>query len=303
MNSLKTTAVAAIAGLLLTTTIPLVSPFDSGAAHAKSEKSEGGGGGKGSEKSADKGGGKSDAKSKATKSSKSSKSAATKSKKSATKAKAKSEVVAKGKPVAEEGVLHPRDLGKMNGALNANINAVLAHIRNGQTTQGPVGLLAGLAIADAAGATAMAEAEAMQKLADDIAAVDAAMVDAGFVDEAGLPDLEAYLLAKEDGTATPEQIATIDGLIEAAGGLDDTGTALAETAPTAEEIAEAIAAAEAVVGDAEAAIAAALNKDTDMVLLLAALRDKLAPHQEAITAAIGGTESTDDVPEVVIITE
>ena len=41
---------------------------------------------------------------------------------------------------------HPSELGNMNGAMNANINAVLAHIRNGNTN-GPVGHMAALAVA------------------------------------------------------------------------------------------------------------------------------------------------------------
>ena len=38
---------------------------------------------------------------------------------------------------------HPSELGNMNGALNANVNAVLAHLRNGNTN-GPVGQVAAL---------------------------------------------------------------------------------------------------------------------------------------------------------------
>ncbi len=52
---------------------------------------------------------------------------------------------ASGKPAKGSG-MHPSELGNMNGALNANINAVLAHIRNGNTN-GPVGHLAAIAAA------------------------------------------------------------------------------------------------------------------------------------------------------------
>jgi hypothetical protein len=57
--------------------------------------------------------------------------------------------IAPGKRPARNSDMHPSQLGNMNGALNANINAVLAHIRNGNVN-GPVGGLAGLAVADAA---------------------------------------------------------------------------------------------------------------------------------------------------------
>ena len=43
--------------------------------------------------------------------------------------------------------MHPSELGNMNGALHANENAILAHIRNGNTN-GPVGLMAAFAAAD-----------------------------------------------------------------------------------------------------------------------------------------------------------
>lgn len=45
------------------------------------------------------------------------------------------------------GGLHPSQLGNMNGALHANENAILAHIRNGNTN-GPVGMMAALAVAN-----------------------------------------------------------------------------------------------------------------------------------------------------------
>ena len=48
---------------------------------------------------------------------------------------------------AKTDPMHPSNLGNMNGALNANVNAVLAHIKNGNTN-GPVGHLAALAVAN-----------------------------------------------------------------------------------------------------------------------------------------------------------
>ncbi|MCA0928803.1 hypothetical protein [Ruegeria profundi] len=51
----------------------------------------------------------------------------------------------------DDGTLAPRNLGKLNGAINSSVNAKLAHIANGQYAKGsgPVSLAAGLAVADA----------------------------------------------------------------------------------------------------------------------------------------------------------
>lgn len=71
------------------------------------------------------------------------------------------------RPARNSETMRPSQLGNMNGALNANINAVLAHIRNGNVN-GPVGGLAALAVADAA----LADAErvvAEDALADALA--------------------------------------------------------------------------------------------------------------------------------------
>ena len=43
--------------------------------------------------------------------------------------------------------MHPSNLGKMNGPLNANVNALIAHVKNGNTN-GPIGGMAALAVAD-----------------------------------------------------------------------------------------------------------------------------------------------------------
>jgi hypothetical protein len=75
------------------------------------------------------------------------------------------ESIAPGKRPARNSDMHPSQLGNMNGALNANMNAVLAHIRNGNTS-GPVGGLAALAVADAelADATGVLERELVASL-------------------------------------------------------------------------------------------------------------------------------------------
>lgn len=268
------TAVLAVSLLTLSPAMPIFGTHDSGAAYAKGEKGGGGGGGGKSEgKSEGKGGGKAETK-------------AAISAKAGEAAKKAVVTKAKGKPVAEEGALRPNELGKMNGAMNANINAVLAHIRNGQITKGPVGLLAGLAIADAGSLAAAASAAELQELADSFDSLDAAVTEAGFA------SVEDYLLAKKDGTLTDDQLAfagDLDTMIESLGGTTDDGLALAETKPLQEDILAAEEAAEATaldVAGAELAIGDAWNKDGDLQALLVALREKLAPYQAEIGAAL-----------------
>ena len=109
--------------------------------------------------------------------------------------------------------MHPSNLGNMNGALNANTNAVLAHIRNGNTN-GPVGLLAGLAVANA-------NAEGAQEvidLADDFAVLQAALEANGYT------SVEEYY-ADLDGTAGIDPIQPIEDA-RAAFDADPDSTAL-----------------------------------------------------------------------------
>ena len=174
--------------------------------------------------------------------------------------------------------MRPNELGSMNGALNANINAVLAHIRNGNTN-GPVGALAGLAVADhdASGAQDVVDLGAQHT------ALDAALADAGYET---LADYEAA--AETEGF---EPVPAIDEALEALGDAVD------DEPPTAEEIAEAEAAL-AALGDAEANVFAAWNKsdaatDEEKAALLEALRDRLAADNVAIDAAIGSAEADD----------
>lgn len=269
--------ILAISALSLSPVLPSFDLTDSGAAFAKGGDNGGGGNGGGS------GGGNGNGNAgtdRASAKAKSPEAAIEKSQKTKVKSEPAVEEVA---VVDEEIGMKPNELGKMNGAMHANINAVLAHIRNGQTTNGPVGLLAGLAVADGAVTAAATEAENLQTAAAGFDLLDAALTDGA------LGTLEEYLAAKADGTLTPEQIAAIDPLIEAVGGLNPEGTALAETAPTPEEIQAALdaaAAAEADVASAEQAIGDAWNKDGDLEALLVMLREKLAPYQTEISAAL-----------------
>ena len=276
----------AVSALALTPVLPVYDLDNGGAAYA--EKGGNGGGKGGGGNGGGKGGGKSEGKSK--KSEKSEKQAG---KKNAKTTAAGDEVVkTKGKPVVAEGELAPNQLGKMNGAMNANINAVLAHIRNGQTTNGPVGLLAGLAIADAGVAALDGEAGTLQAKADAFNALDAGLATAGYA------TVEDYLQAKADGTVDPDP--ALEDLIAATGGTTGDGLALAETRPTDEELTEALEAeADALQAqaDAEAAIGEAWNKDGDLDALLGMMRERLAADQEAIDAAIAETQP-DETAEV-----
>ena len=183
---------SSLTALLLTgvAVAPLATGFTiltADAAYAKSDKAKGGGSDKAAKgKSGEKGGGK--------------------GKSSASRGKGKDPVssffnrltgrdksasgAGKTKTVGSTG-MHPSELGNMNGALNANINAVLAHVRNGNTN-GPVGVVAALAVANS-GAEGAAEALATPE-AGEYAAVNAAVAA-----NEEYETIEDYLAAKEAG--------------------------------------------------------------------------------------------------------
>jgi hypothetical protein len=282
-------AVLAVSLLALTPAVPLVGNPDAGAAFANNGNGNGGGGGgNGGGGGGGNGGGSEKSKPESAKS-KSAKAEGTvkKPKKAAADVE-----VAKVKPKkAADGELHPSELGKMNGAMNANINAVLAHVRNGQITNGPVGLLAGLAVADSGVAVAEDKVAELKELASDFDELNTALAEEGFATP------EEYLQAKADGSLTDDQIARIDPLVDAVGGTDESGLVLAKTEPTEAEILaaeDAVGAAEGAVAGAEQAIIDAWNKDGDAEALLTALRDKLAPYQSEIDAAVAETAASED---------
>ncbi len=293
MRKMQLTTVLAASLLMFSPAVPVFDLDAAGAAHAKGNGNGNGNGGGNGKSESKKSESKSAEKSKGN-SDKSAKSAATKKPKPAAAEGAKA---AKGKP-AKNGELAPNELGKMNGAMNANINAVLAHIRNGQTTKGPVGLLAGLAVADTSAAAAADRAAELEARADSFDALQTK------VEEAGFASVDEYLQAKADSTLTEEQLALsgdIDSLIGDVGGTDETGLQLAESRPSDDDIQAArdaaAAAAETVIA-AEQAILDAWNKDGDAVALLTALRNKLAPHQAAIDAAVAQTSAPDETAAV-----
>lgn len=283
------------------------------AAYAKGGNGGGGGGGNGGGNGGDKGasssksdkasergkssGGKSTAGSKAKSEKKKKQAGAAASKsKSASKAASKTSKAKQADVVEASTRPKARDMGKMNGALNANINAVLAHIRNGNLN-GPVGLLAGLAIADANAASAEAKATEMQALAD---AHDALTEELKSLDIT----LDEYLAGEDENgplALTQEEIDRMEGLIADAGGLNAAGDGLATTRPEDAEIeaakTEATESGQAV-ADAESAIIDAWNKEGDEEALLTALRDRLEGHEDEIADAIASTseEETAEAP-------
>ena len=289
-------AVIGITALTLGPTAVALGDFGAAPAYAKGGNGGGnGGGGKNessskSEKSSDRGkssSGSSKAAGKSQKSDSAGKKSGAKSNGKSPGAKSKSAKSGKGgkkKSAAVEISSRPkaRDLGKMNGALHANINAVLAHIRNGNL-QGPVGLLAALAIADAGAAESAVKFDELAALADAHDALTTGLERLGF------DTLGDYFEAVSEDTVSPEDMDIISGLIESAGGLNTDGTALATSRPSDTELANvetAAATGATSVDDAEAAILAAWNKDGDGDALLAALRERLTGHEDAIAEAM-----------------
>jgi sugar phosphate isomerase/epimerase len=165
--------------------------------------------------------------------------------------------------------MHPSELGNMNGALNANINAVLAHIRNGNTN-GPVGGLAGLAVAD----TAYFEAERT---------VNEGTL-AGLLEDNGYESVQDYYDALDADPAMARN-AEIDDAIAALGSDPVLEEPYEFTPPTDEELAEAEAAlpelAEAQAA-AENNMLSLWNKNGD------ANPDELTPEEEALLDDLRG---------------
>jgi len=234
--------------------------------------------------------------------------------------------------------MHPSNLGNMNGAMNANINAVLAHIKNGNTN-GPVGMLAGLAVANvnAEGAQDVLD---LNTLFDDLAA---ALGDGGTVDgyyqsldaayegarnegvEAALltlesdpENLEAQAVLAEAGFADAGEYqqslsdareaardSEIEDAITALGGDPVAETDITETPPSDEAVAEAEANLQAQ-SDAELAILDSWNKNPDATdeitaeeqALLDKLNERLVAEDAAIRGAIGTDEDVAGTCEV-----
>ncbi len=106
----------------------------------------------------------------------------------------------------DDGTLAPRNLGKLNGAINSSVNAKLAHIANGQYAKatGPVSLSAGLAVADANFSHVMGEDNDLSS--EEVKEV-AATYD--YLDTASMTLEEAEQVLADDA-ATPDAIAPED---------------------------------------------------------------------------------------------
>lgn len=214
---MRTTLKASLTAIMLTSVaaVPLATAttfLTADAAYAKSEKAKGGSKGKGADKalvkgksgdrSASRGGhggldkffGKLTGKDKKT-TSKKGKGAP---KKAAVAAATVETCEGEEGCTPELRTLHPSELGKMNGALNANENAILAHIRNGNMSNGPVGLMAGYAYYSAG------TVEARELLASGTAQEYLAYQDA-LAQAGGATSIEGYDAWVDAQLALPEE--------------------------------------------------------------------------------------------------
>ncbi|WP_159090037.1 hypothetical protein [Ruegeria sp. Alg231-54] len=190
----------------------------------------------------------------------------------------------------DDGTLAPRNLGKLNGAINSSVNAKLAHIANGQYAKGtgPVSLAAGLAVADANFNHVMGEDYDLspEEVKEIAAAYD-------YLDTAPMTLEEAeQVLADEastPGTIAPEDLETAQAVKDAHDvTTDEDGNTIAQ--PTDDQL----AAAEAV-HDAEASLLGHYKGDfsEDKIVaeeqqdrVLGAVRDS-NPDEESVKSTLG----------------
>lgn len=198
--------------------------------------------------------------------------------------------IAPGKRPSRSSDMHPSELGNMNGALNANINAVLAHIRNGNVS-GPVGGLAALAVADAAfaGPDRVMKQEAL----------------AALLQENDYGSVQDYLDAL-NGEPPAEEIPELEDAIAALGADANITDAWNTWRPSADDVGEAQAALPSLTEArlaAEAGMLSLWNKNADAdpgalspeeTALLADLRTRLSGHETEIDQAIRESRSAGD---------
>lgn len=136
----------------------------------------------------------------------------------------KNVAVPKVRPKPEFGILHPRNMGKLNGAYNSSPQAKLAHILNGNFN-GPVGLTAALWLAEynleqATTASAVAAAYSLvgNMVQEDI---DAAIALAAESEDTSNPDYTQAVAVVDArnllATLSDEEIAAALTLAETAG--------------------------------------------------------------------------------------
>ena len=187
--------------------------------------------------------------------------------------------ISPGKRPPRNSEMHPSELGNMNGALNANINAVLAHIRNGNTN-GPVGQMAALAVASARAN------EAFDALAPEDVAAYGNLQDA--IEKTEFDSLAEYFAAREAGEV--EEIEGIEAALAEIPEFDE--TTYADYLAAREE-------ADAILSPAQESILAYWNKNPDAQPeidheleepLLDALMSRFDGYEPEIDAAIAEAE-------------
>ncbi len=196
--------------------------------------------------------------------------------------------------IVGDGTLAPRNLGKLNGAINSSINAKLAHIANGQYAKGtgPVSLAAGLAVADANFNHVMGEDYTLSPadVKDIAAAYD-------YLDAASMTLEEAEKVLADEmanpGVTDPEDLADAQAVKDAHDAiLNDDGNAIER--PTEDQL----AAAESVY-EAEASLLGSYEGDfSEDDVLAAEQQDRVLdavrssnPDEEAVKATLGATDS------------
>ena len=194
---------------------------------------------------------------------------------------------------------HPSELGNMNGAMNANINAVLAHIRNGNTN-GPVGHMALLAVSGASLHAAEGVVAREQAYLDAVADLDRAVAESPY------GNLDDYLAAVATGEPRDPGI---DAALEGVDSIDRPSEG--DYIAAMEELENADADDLQAKADAEAAILAYWNKNSatgdvrtdEEQTLLDELYSRFDGQQDAIDGAIaaseihGSDEDDDDIAD------
>lgn len=197
-----------------------------------------------------------------------------------------------------------RDLGNMNGALNANMNAVMAHVRNGNTN-GPVGALAGLMMADAGlGALnaedVVARAEAWAAYDEEVAAAlgDYASVGDYLADrtaEAAYGEWETRSTEYQDALASGDP--NTDSLNPGPAPFNPDFTAnseldaLLESPPEGSVPDDGELAAVDAVTEAERAVLAEWNKNPDTT-------DEITTEERAVLDSLRARYSDEDLAEI-----
>ena len=192
---------------------------------------------------------------------------------------AKSSQVAKsslGKP--EQGIMHPSNLGKMNGVINSSPNAKLAHIANGQYMKGtgPVSLAAALTVAD------YQYAKALDDFDMAVETLDAATEDQLMAAQTIFADYDANM----DGFLSEEERDTaIEATAETDAPLSEDDLDAAQTISDAQETVAAGEPSADAVKEAQDAVLSTYKGDLPTLM----------PDEEAVVDAVATEETEEDV--------